>query len=140
MPYRFSRLPSRLLEDGFLPHSFDGIVIDTVFNTSISNDSTRSIGQSQQDVLDLRIDPSDDNTNTPTASEILQYIEERDLYRLLRTYSELGSWSKFVATAVIEARYLFHKFQTIEVNKKGHLKAIYLETTNLKNFFPPPPR
>ena len=116
-----------MLEDGFLPHSFDGIVIDTVFNTSISNDSTKSISQSQQDVLDLRIDPSDDNTNTPTASEILQYIEERDLYRLLRTYSELGSWSKFVATAVIEARYLFHKFRTIEVNKKVHLKVIYLE-------------
>ena len=124
-----------MLEDGFIPHSFDGIVIDTVFNTSISNDYTRSICQSKQDVLDLRIDPSDDNTNTPTASEILQHIEERDLYRLLRTYSELGSWSKFVATAVIEARYLFHKFQTIEVNKGVHSKLIYL-----LNFVSPLPR
>ena len=38
-------------------------------------------------------------------------------YKLLKYYGQLGSWSKHIVEKIIEARYMFHRFETISVSK-----------------------
>ena len=115
--FRFSSLPLHLLDAGFAPHSFDGIIIDTGCSSAQWKDSKRGFCPAQNGILDLRMDEAESNCNSPTASEVLQHIDERSLYKMLKTYSELGTWAKYVASAIIEARYMFHQFQTTQVSK-----------------------
>ena len=64
--------------------------------------------------LDLRYDP-EVSSERPTASEVLQNISDRDLTRLLKSYSGLSaSKARYAANAIIEARYMFHKFKTTQ--------------------------
>ena len=55
-------------------------------------------------------------TDTPTASKVLQRAEERKLWKILRRYSGSGMVEecKFVTNAVVEARFMFHQFQTTQ--------------------------
>ena len=56
--------------------------------------------------------------DTPTASKVLQRAEERKLWKILRRYSGSGMVEecKFVTNAVVEARFMFHQFQTTQVH------------------------
>ena len=105
----------RLLEAGFPQHSFDGIIIDTACCSTQWKDSKRGFCPNRNGTLDLRLDGTDSNPNRPTASDVLQHIDEKSLYKMLKNYGELGSWAKYVVSAVIEARYMFQHFQTTQV-------------------------
>ena len=111
-------MPLHLLDAGFDPRSFDGIIIDTGCSSAQWKDSTRGFCPTKKGTLDLRMDEADSNCNSPTASEVLQHIDEKSLYKMIKTYSELGTWAKYVASAIIEARYMFHQFQTTQVRKQ----------------------
>ena len=113
--FRFSTLPMQLVEEGILPHSFDGIIIDTGCNYFQVKDKQRGFCPASRGKLDLRMDGKNSNTEQPTASEVLQYIDERSLHRILKVYGELGNWAKYVVSSIIEARYMFHQFQTTQV-------------------------
>ena len=60
--------------------------------------------------MDLRYDPDDTSPSNVTASQVLQHVTDRDLFRIIRSYSGLTpKMSKYAANAVIEARYMFHR-------------------------------
>jgi len=109
---RFHNLPNLLLDNGFTPGSFDGILIDTGCSTYQWEDSARGFCPNKAGNLDLRYEPA---PSVPTASEVLQNITDKDLLGLIKAYSGLGpNMSKYVANAIVEARYLFHKFLTTQ--------------------------
>jgi len=110
MKSRFHNLPNLLLDNGYTPGCFDGILIDTGCSSHQWADSSRGFCPNKNGALDLRYDPSPD---LPTASEVLQNITDKDLLQMIKAYSGLGpNMSKYVANALVEARYLFHKFLT----------------------------
>jgi len=109
---RFGNLPNLLLDAGFTPGCFDGILIDTGCSSHQWEDPARGFCPNREGPLDLRYDPA---PSVPTASEVLQNIDDRDLLRMMKSYSGLGpNMSKYVANAIVEARYLFHKFLTTQ--------------------------
>ena len=63
--------------------------------------------------LDLRFD----SDASPTASEVLQMIDERPLWKMLQKYGGMKQRARYVATAIIEARYMFHQFETVQVSR-----------------------
>jgi len=112
---RFAQLPNLLLDNGFYPGTFDGILID-VAGCSAQQwaDPSRGFCPNKPGSLDLRYDP-EVSSERPTASEVLQNISDRDLTRLLKSYSGLSaSKARYAANAIIEARYMFHKFKTTQ--------------------------
>jgi len=111
----FSSLPTLLLNSGYATKSFDGIVIDTSTKISFLGSYKSDIHQKDA-MLDLRNEStlSQSELNKPSASDILQHISERELYKLLKVYGGLGNWAKFVAQEIIEARYMFHQFKTVQ--------------------------
>ena len=119
--FRFSELPSHLIDAGFTPHSFDGIIIDTGCNNKNDKDTDILSSLEPGQYLDLR--KCIDSIDRPTASDVLQHIEEKPLYKMLKIYGGLGNWAKTVATEIIEARHTFHRFQTIEVSIMAGLLA-----------------
>ena len=66
--------------------------------------------------LDMRMDEPTDVPKIPTASDVLQHIDERDLIRMLKAYGGLKTKAKYVAEAILEARYMFHHFKTTQVS------------------------
>jgi len=107
---RFHELPNLLLDNGFRPECFDGIIIDTGCSASQWSDFNRGFCPSQPGLLDLRYDPEREG---PTASQILQNIRSEDVLPLIKTYTGLGpNMSKYVANAIVEARHMFHRFLT----------------------------
>ena len=77
------------------------------------------------DKLDLRDESTDSEVNLPSASNVLQHIGEKELYKLLKYYGQLGSWSKHIVEKILEARYMFHRFETISVSKLGTLGKVW---------------
>ena len=74
------------------------------------------ISQKELNKLDLRNQSVDATLVQPTASDLLQHIGDKELNKMLKVYGELGQWSKFVTEVIIEARYMFHRFETIQVS------------------------
>jgi 16S rRNA C1402 N4-methylase RsmH len=62
------------------------------------------------------MDDPTDLDKSASASEVLQHIDERGLIRMLKTYGGLKAKARFVAQAILEARYMFHHFQTTQVS------------------------
>ena len=110
-----------MIDAGFTPHSFDGIIIDTGCNNKNDKDTDILSSLEPGQYLDLR--KCIDSIDRPTASDVLQHIEEKPLYKMLKIYGGLGNWAKTVATEIIEARHTFHRFQTIEVSIMAGLLA-----------------
>jgi len=112
---RFAQLPNLLLDNGFHPGTFDGILIDVAgCSPQQWADQNRGFCPNKAGSLDLRYDP-EVSSNRPTASQVLQNITDRDLIRLIKSYSGLGpNRSKYAANAIVEARYMFHKFKTTQ--------------------------
>jgi len=112
---RFAQLPNLLLDNGFHPGTFDGILIDVAgCSPQQWADQNRGFCPNKAGSLDLRYDP-EVSSDRPTASQVLQNITDRDLIRLIKSYSGLGpNRSKYAANAIVEARYMFHKFKTTQ--------------------------
>ncbi len=62
------------------------------------------------------MDEPTDVPKVPTASDVLQHIDERGLIRMLKAYGSLKTKARYVAEAILEARYMFHHFKTTQVN------------------------
>ena len=71
--------------------------------------------------LDLRMDEPTEIPKIPSASEVLQHVDERGLIRILKGYGHLKTKARFIADAILEARYLFHCFKTTQVSNKTKL-------------------
>ena len=115
--FRFSSLPTDLIDAGYKTKSFDGIIIDTSSKINQLQNKNMYLHKTKLDKLDLRDESTDSEINLPSASDVLQHIGEKELYKLLKYYGQLGSWSKHIVEKIIEARYMFHQFETIPVNK-----------------------
>jgi hypothetical protein len=50
------------------------------------------------------------------ATEILQCVDERSLLKMFKLYGGMKDKAKHASTAVVEARYMFHAFETVEVS------------------------
>ena len=74
-------------------------------------DKKRGFCHLRNGMLDLRFDP---NQDIPKAWEILQNIDDASLLRLLRKYGSLKSDAKHVASAILEARFMYYEFKTME--------------------------
>lgn len=112
---RFSKILPELRALGFEPGSLDGVVVDSGCSQLQWQDRERGFCHTKKGWLDLRIDP-DVAPDAPTASQVLQRAEERELWKILRRYSGMVEEAKFVTNAVVEARFMFHQFQTTQVN------------------------
>lgn len=109
---RFRNLTNLLLDNGYTPGCFDGIMIDTGCSAHQWADTDRGFCPNKPGRLDLRYDP---DPEVATASEVLQHITDKDLLQMIKAYSGLGpNMSKYVANAIVEARYMFHKFLTTQ--------------------------
>jgi len=113
---RFSDLPNKILDQGIHPGTFDGILIDVAGCSAVQwAEPARGFCPNKAGSMDLRYDPDDTSPSNVTASQVLQHVTDRDLFRIIRSYSGLTpKMSKYAANAVIEARYMFHRFKTTQ--------------------------
>lgn len=110
---KFSQLPHKLSLVGN-NQKFDAIILQTGVSNLQRNDSSRGFCPRRKGTLDMRMDEPTDVPKIPTASEVLQHIDERSLIKLLKVYGGLKTKARFVAEAILEARYMFHQFKTTQ--------------------------
>lgn len=108
---KFSELPE-LLSGNMAKYNnqFDGILIDCGCSSMQFDTPERGFSISRDGPLDMRMNPGS-SSNQPTASEILSYIEEESLARVLKNYGE-EKQAKKIARAIVESRYLFRSLKT----------------------------
>jgi len=106
----FRNLEEKLIDKGVEPGTLSGILIDTGISTIQWANQQRGFCHLRDGTLDLRLDPFE---NTPKGYEVLQNIDEDSLIRLLKRYGSLKSDAKFVATAILEARFMQYEFKTV---------------------------
>lgn len=111
---RFSELPEELQKLNIEPETLDCAIIETGCSDFQLHNQRRGFNHTRDGgMLDLRLDP-DIRPQLPTGAEILQRINEKDLNKILKYYGGSLSSSKHVAQAVIESRYMFHSFKSVE--------------------------
>jgi len=88
----------------------DGILFDLGCSSMMFDNPKRGFSISQDGPLDMRMD-GNRFPDQPTAAEVIQYIEEEDLAKILKFYGE-EKQAKKLARALVEARYLFKSLQT----------------------------
>lgn len=111
---RFSQLPRELERLGIHRKSIHGLLIDTGVSGLQWTDNKRGFCPWKKGILDLRMDPDYGSGSQPTASEVLRHIDEKSLIRVLKVYGGLNQKARHVANAILEARYMFHHFQTTQ--------------------------
>ena len=87
------------------------VFLDTGISPLQWADKKRGFCHLRNGILDLRFDP---NQNTPTAFEVLQNIDDHSLIRMLKIYGSLKSDAKHIALAILESRYMYYEFKTME--------------------------
>lgn len=90
-------------------NQFDGILIDCGCSSMQFDTAERGFSISRDGPLDMRMNPG--SANQPSASEILSYIDEESLARVLKVYGE-EKQAKKIARAIVESRYLFRSLKT----------------------------
>ena len=80
------------------------------------------------------MDEPTDVPKVPTASDVLQHIDERGLVRMLKAYGNLKTKARFVAEAILEARYMFHHFKTTQVRLYEKVFKNNVECDNIQNY------
>lgn len=108
---KFKDLYEAMLSEGVEEESLSGIIIDTGISPLQWADKKRGFCHLRNGILDLRFDP---NQNTPTAFEVLQNIDDHSLIRMLKIYGSLKSDAKHIALAILESRYMYYEFKTME--------------------------
>ena len=127
---RFTRILPELRALGIEPGSLDGVVVDSGCSQLQWQDRDRGFCHTKKGRLDLRMDP-DVARDAPTASSVLQRAQERSLWKILRRYSGMVEEAKFVTNAVVEARFMFHQFQTTQVSTPCLMQHINIQDTLL---------
>eukprot|EP00094_Tigriopus_californicus_P001025 TCALIF_00992-PA protein Name:"Similar to METTL15 Probable methyltransferase-like protein 15 (Bos taurus)" AED:0.07 eAED:0.07 QI:0/0/0/1/1/1/2/0/350 len=111
---RFSELPAELQKLSIEPQSLDCAIIETGCSDFQLHHQRRGFNHARDGgMLDLRLDP-DLRPQLPSGSEILQRINEKNLNKILKYYGGSLSSSKHVTQAIIESRYMFHSFKSVE--------------------------
>ncbi|CAG7831088.1 unnamed protein product [Allacma fusca] len=121
---RFSEVQSLLKEHNIT--EVDGILFDLGCSSMQFDDPSRGFGLSQDGPLDMRMD-GNRFPDSPTASQILQFIDEEDLAKIIKTYGE-EVLAKKIARAIIESRYMFYKLDT--THELATLVAAVIEKDN----------
>lgn len=109
---RFSELPQLLKEHEIKQNSIDAILFDFGCSSMQFDIAQRGFSVSKNGPLDMRMD-GDRFPEMPTASDVLAFLDEEDIAKILKTYGE-EKQAKKIARAIIEARYLFKKINTTE--------------------------
>ncbi len=110
----FSQLPLKLTEDaGVGLHSADAVVIDTGPSPiQIAEEGEWSgLDLSRNGRLDLRFDPDE---QSPSASDVLRLADDYTLQRILRLYGGMVHSGRVVVNAIVEGRYMFKEYRTLE--------------------------
>lgn len=107
---RFSDLPELFRKHKIRQNSIDGILFDFGCSSMQFDTPERGFSVSKNGPLDMRMDLNPDN---PTAADVLSYMDEEDLAKIIKIYGE-EKHAKKIARAIIEARYSFKKLQTTE--------------------------
>nr|XP_018900224.1 PREDICTED: probable methyltransferase-like protein 15 homolog [Bemisia tabaci] len=107
---KFSEVPELLMAHGIHFNSFDGILFDFGCSSMQFDVAGRGFAVSKNSFLDMRMNQ---NSDTPTAADILANAEENELYKIFKVYGEEKK-SKQIARAIIEARYCLKKIQTTQ--------------------------
>ncbi|XP_044727733.1 probable methyltransferase-like protein 15 homolog [Chrysoperla carnea] len=107
---RFSDLPELLKQHKIRQNSIDGILFDFGCSSMQFDSADRGFSVSKNGPLDMRMDGLSDS---PSAADVLAYMDEEDIAKILKVYGE-EKHAKKIARAIVEARYSFKKLQTTE--------------------------
>lgn len=107
---KFSDLPNLLKQNSIREKSIDGILFDFGCSSMQFDCADRGFSVAKNGPLDMRMDQ---DSETPTAAEVLAMASEEDLYKIIKIYGEEKQARK-IARAVVESRYLFKKLSTTE--------------------------
>lgn len=107
---KFSDLPALIVKHKISKGSIDGILFEFGVSELQLNDDSRGFSASRNGPLDMRMD-GNRNPLKPTAADVLEYIDEVDLVRILKVYG-LESKAKKIARSVIEAKYMYRNLKT----------------------------
>ena len=80
-----------MINAGFAPRSFDGIVVDTSYKICQLKNDIMCISQKELNKLDLRNQSVDATLVQPTASDLLQHIGDKELNKMLKVYANLAN-------------------------------------------------
>lgn len=119
---KFSDLPRLLQEIKIRENSIDGILFDFGCSSMQFDCADRGFSVSKNGPLDMRMD-GNQNSETPTAADVLATATEEDIYKIIKIYGE-EKQAKKIARAIVESRYLFKKLTTTE-ELAGLVEAVY---------------
>lgn len=107
---KFSELPELFCKHKIKKNSIDGFLFDFGCSSMQFDIGGRGFSLAKNGPLDMRMDGSR-FPHAPTAADVLERIDEEDLYRVLKVYGE-EKRAKSIARAIIEARYTFRNLKT----------------------------
>ncbi len=97
-------------------HSFDGVIIDTGPSEFHMEDAERTgMDLSRNGWLDLRLDPESAEGRL-MASDALRLMNDTELFKVLRLCGGMTHTARSAVHAIVEARYMFKEFRTVEVS------------------------
>ena len=107
---KFSELPKLLSKYKVKENSIDGILFDFGVSSMQFDTASRGFMISQNGPLDMRMD-GQRCLDAPTAADVLERADEKDLYHIIKYYGEEKRARK-IARAIIQARYTFRSLKT----------------------------
>lgn len=107
---RFSELPQLLKQHNVGRNSVDGFLFDFGCSSMQFDVASRGFSLSKDGPLDMRMDGFR-CPEQPTAADVLERATEDDLARIIKVYGQ-EKRAKKIASAIIEARYMFRKLET----------------------------
>ena len=75
-----------MINAGFAPRSFDGIVVDTSYKISQLKNDVICTSQKEFSKHDLRNQLVEPTLVQPTASDLLQHMGDKELIKMLKVY------------------------------------------------------
>lgn len=117
---KFSELPDLLVQHKIGINSIDGILFDFGCSSMQFDVGERGFSIAKDGPLDMRMG-GPCNSSEPTAADVLEWIEEHDLVKILRFYGEERR-AKKIAREIINARF------TIGSLKTTHQLALLIST------------
>ncbi|KAL3842080.1 hypothetical protein ACJMK2_020145 [Sinanodonta woodiana] len=104
---RFSELDTLLTENQIKPESLDGILFDLGSSSMQFDQAERGFSLSKDGPLDMRMD-GNRYPNQPTAADVVNHLDEMDLYKIIKRYGE-ERMARKISHAIVESRYAFGK-------------------------------
>ncbi|KAK3602623.1 hypothetical protein CHS0354_034207 [Potamilus streckersoni] len=104
---RFSELDTLLTEKQIKPESLDGILFDLGSSSMQFDQPDRGFSLSKDGPLDMRMD-GNRFPNQPTAADVVNHLDEMDLYKIIKRYGE-ERMARKISHAIVEFRYAFGK-------------------------------